>query len=196
MEVCREVELEQPLDPDCPTLPHQALKDMYHQPGRDVLVLDAIDPTRTVNVFTHAGRMAIKLLAIADQGALVIDERSNLMLMRGSLLYDPSQPPVDAFGKAVVHKLFQKNNLPASYKISPHQSMPILAAKGQLVVGGYVAMSPAYTQPQVRKAAENGELDPQEFVEDEELVVLGRKQPIYWLDKTKQAPGAITHIFP
>jgi hypothetical protein len=196
MEVCREVEQEQTLDPDCATLSHQALKDMYQEIDRSVLVLDTIDRSSTINVFTYAGRMAIRLLAVADQGALVINERSKLMLMRGSILYDPSQPPTDKFGKAIVHKLFQKENIPANFKISPHQSMPILAAKGQLVVGGYVAMSPAYTENQMRDAMHEGEFDSELFLEKEALTVLGKKQQIYWLDKTTHVPGAITKIMP
>lgn len=181
------------LDTDCATIEHQALKDMYYEGDRHKLYIGDADPNKVINIFGTGNRLALTFLDTHEQGTLAIDERSNLLMIRGSLFIDPAQPPNDAYSQTVTEALFADNNLPSRILLSKIMSLPLLAAKGQVVEGGYLVMSRAYTIENVQDEIRQGRLDEAKLLNTGVLTIV-KQQRVYWGENMLIAPNPITEI--
>ena len=174
-------EIEIPACPACPTPEHQALWDIYSDTSTIKSSFLSLMGQKPTSIFWESGRgFAIKLVDITNDGALALTDQGFMIIIRGTILHDPLQPPDEYMGKPIISNMFQSKNGIPDVVMSKQLSIPLLAAKGQIVEGGLVVMSPAYTEEQLREVLERGGEESAMTYQSSEMNILGDLQPVWW----------------
>ena len=142
------------LEHDCPTPEHQALKNMVNESRDKSLLIDHVSKKETINIFSNMGKAAIRLHAKDKLGPLFLNSESQLFRFHGSLLVDYAQPPRDKFAELALKSLIGYGRTKERVKVSKQLSVPMVFARGRIVEGGYMVVSPAYTMNQYHDLSE------------------------------------------